>query len=96
MDNEVADFLRYCRLERRLADLTCKAYERDVRACVAFLRERGIEELAVVRAPDLRAFLAKEAETRPALGSQTRTVAALKASGSQPRPHTISLSTSTA
>ena len=30
MDNEVADFLRYCRLERRLADLTCKAYERDV------------------------------------------------------------------
>ena len=78
MDNEVTDFLRYCRLERRLADLTCKAYERDVRACVAFLRERGIEELAAVRPPDLRAFLAKEAETRPAVGSQTRTVAALK------------------
>lgn len=78
MDNEVADFLRYCRLERRLADLTCQAYERDVRACVAFLRERGIEELTAVRPPDLRAFLAKEAETRPAVGSQTRTVAALK------------------
>lgn len=78
MDNELADFLRYCRLERRLADLTCKAYERDVRACVAFLRERGIEELAEVRAPQLREFLAREAETRPAVGSQTRTVAALK------------------
>lgn len=78
MDNEVADFLRYCRLERRLADLTCKAYERDVRACVAFLRERGIEELAEVRAPQLREFLATEAKTRPAVGSQTRTVAALK------------------
>lgn len=60
MDNELADVLRYCRLERRLADLTCKAYERDVRAWVAFLRERGIEELAEVRAPQLRELLAKE------------------------------------
>jgi len=78
MDNELADFLRYCQLERRLAEATCKAYERDVRACLAFLRDQGIEELATVRPPDLRAFLAKEAETRPAVGSQTRTVAALK------------------
>ena len=34
--------------------------------------------MALLRPPDLRAFLAKEAETRPAVGSQTRTVAALK------------------
>jgi hypothetical protein len=33
---------------------------------------------AAVRPPDLRAFLAADAETRPAVGSQTRTVAALK------------------
>ena len=78
MQNELADFLRYCRLERRLAETTCKAYERDVRACLSFLRERGIEGLAAVRPPDLRAFLAAEAERRPAVGSQTRTVAALK------------------
>jgi integrase/recombinase XerC len=32
----------------------------------------------VVRPPDLRRFLAAEAERRPALGSQARTVAALK------------------
>jgi site-specific recombinase XerD len=32
MDTEVADFLTFCRVERRLAELTCRAYERDVRA----------------------------------------------------------------
>src|SRR6266545_4882269 len=78
MREEVADFLHYCRIERRLAEMTCKAYERDVRACLAFLSERGIRDLGLVRPPDLRAFLAAEAERRPALGSQTRAVAALK------------------
>jgi site-specific recombinase XerD len=69
VQSELVDFLRYCRLERWLAEATCKAYERDVRACIAFLRERGIDDLAAVRPPDLRAFLAAEAETRPAVGS---------------------------
>src|SRR5204863_8466330 len=78
MREEVADFLHYCRIERRLAEMTCKAYERDVRACLAFLSERGIRDLGLVRPLDLRAFLAAEAERRPALGSQTRAVAALK------------------
>lgn len=27
MQAEVSDFLHYCRIERRLADLTCSAYE---------------------------------------------------------------------
>ena len=35
MREEVADFLHYCRIERRLSEITCKAYERDVRACDA-------------------------------------------------------------
>src|SRR5712691_1672049 len=78
MQAEVSDFLHYCRIERRLADLTCSAYERDVTACVRFLNESGIEDLHLVRPPDLRRFLAAEAERRPALGSQARTVAALK------------------
>jgi site-specific recombinase XerD len=78
MEAALADFLRHCRLERRLADLTSSAYERDVRACLAFLRAQGIDDLARVRPPDLRDFLAAEAERRPALGSQARTVAALK------------------
>jgi len=72
MDEEVADFLHYCRIERRLADLTCAAYERDVKACVRFLNEHGIDELRLVRPPDLRRFLAAEAERRPAVGSQAR------------------------
>jgi site-specific recombinase XerD len=78
MDLELAGFLHFCAVERRLAPLTCSAYERDIRACIAFLRENGIGDLALVRPPQLRAFLAAEAERRPALGSQARTVAALK------------------
>jgi hypothetical protein len=42
MFNALSDFLIYCRVERRLADLTCKAYERDVRACLGFMRSQGI------------------------------------------------------
>jgi site-specific recombinase XerD len=76
--DEVDDFLHFCRVERRLAPLTCSAYERDIRACVTFLSEHGIGDLALVRPPDLRRFLASEVERRPALGSQARTVAALK------------------
>jgi integrase/recombinase XerD len=79
MQSEVSDFLRYCRLERRLADLTCAAYERDVTACLRFLRAEGFKEWKAVRPPDLRNFLAAEAVTRPAASRQARTVAALKA-----------------
>jgi len=49
-----------------------------VRASLAFLRGQAIDYLARVRPLDLRAFLAAEAERRPALGTQARTVAALK------------------
>ncbi len=34
---ELADFLRFCRSERRLAPMTCSAYERDVSACLDYL-----------------------------------------------------------
>jgi site-specific recombinase XerD len=78
MFNALSDFLIYCRVERRLADHTCKAYERDVRACLQFLRGHGIAALAEIRTPDLRRFLAQEATRRPAPSSQARTVAALR------------------
>lgn len=78
MFNALSDFLIYCRIERRLADLTCKAYERDVRACLDFLHGEGIAALAEIRTPDLRRFLAQEATHRPAPSSQARTVAALR------------------
>jgi site-specific recombinase XerD len=78
MDREVEAFVRFCRFERRLADLTCRAYERDVRACLKYLRGEGADSWSAVRPPDLRAFLADEAVRRPAASSQARTVAALK------------------
>jgi site-specific recombinase XerD len=49
MFNALSDFLIYCRIERRLADLTCEAYERDVRTCLEFLRSQGISALAEIR-----------------------------------------------
>jgi integrase/recombinase XerD len=78
MLNALSDFLIYCRIERRLADLTCKAYERDVRACLDFMRAQGISTLIEIRTPDLRRFLAEETPHRPAPSSQARTVAALR------------------
>jgi hypothetical protein len=32
MENALEDFMHHCRIERRLAPLTCSAYERDVTA----------------------------------------------------------------
>jgi site-specific recombinase XerD len=74
----LADFLIYCRVERRLSELTCTAYERDVRACIEFLRDQGVDALNEVRTPDPRRFLVAETEHRPAPSSQSRTVAALR------------------
>lgn len=78
MRAELDDFLHYCHVERRLAPLTCAAYERDVRACLTFLQRSGVDELGSVRVTDLRRFLADESLRRPAASSQARTVAALK------------------
>jgi integrase/recombinase XerC len=79
MQDALDDFLTYCRIERRLAPLTCSAYARDVTACLRFLQAQlGIRAWAEVRPPHLRRFLADEAIRRPAASSQARTVAALK------------------
>jgi site-specific recombinase XerD len=78
METALEDFAHHCRIERRLAPLTCSAYERDVGACLRFLQTQGIADWSAVRPPDLRRFLADEATRRPAPASQARTVAALK------------------
>ena len=80
MREEVADFLHYCRIERRLAEMTCKAYERDVTACMRFLQAEGAREWATVRPPELRRFLADEATHRPAPSSQAYLRSALSRS----------------
>jgi site-specific recombinase XerD len=78
VQTEIDDFLRYCESERRLAPLTCAAYERDVRACRRFLARARVRAWGQVRPLDLRRFLAAEAKRRPSPSSQARTVAALK------------------
>jgi site-specific recombinase XerD len=78
MFDALCDFLIHCRVERRLSELTCRAYERDVGACLRFLSDGGTATLLAVRTPHLRRFLAAEAEHRPAPASQARTVAALR------------------
>ncbi len=78
MRRELADFLDYCRVERRLAPMTCSAYERDVGTCIAFLEREGIVTVREVGPAHLRRFLAEESMRRPAPSSQARTVAALK------------------
>lgn len=78
MEIEIQDFVRFCAVERRLAPLTCSAYERDVRACERFLAAEACSGWDAVRVPDLRRFLADEAVRRPAPSSQSRTVAALR------------------
>lgn len=78
MLDALSDFLIYCRVERRLSDPTCKAYERDARACLQHLGDEGITTLGDIRTPDLRRFLAKEATHRPSPASQARTTAALR------------------
>jgi site-specific recombinase XerD len=75
--NALSDFVVFCRVERRLAELTCKAYERDVRACVEHLRGQELAVLAEAQTVHLRRFLA-EATHRPSPSSQARTVAALR------------------
>ncbi len=75
---ELADFLRFCAFERRLAPMTCSAYERDVSACLDYLQGEEFENLADVRVTHLRAFLAEEQKRRPAVSSQARTTATLK------------------
>jgi site-specific recombinase XerD len=78
MLNAVADYVIYLRVERRLSDATCIAYERNIRKCIEFLRSQGIAALAEVHTPDLRRFIADEATRRPSPSSQTQTVAALR------------------
>jgi integrase/recombinase XerD len=76
--NALSDFVIFCRVERGPAPLTCKAYERDVRACLEHLRGQGVAALAEVRTVHLRAFLAADAEHRPSPSSQARAIAALR------------------
>jgi site-specific recombinase XerD len=72
---ELADFLRFCASEGRLAPMTCSAYERDVSACLDYLQGEGIRDLGDAKVTHLRAFLGEEQNRRPAVSSLARTAA---------------------
>lgn len=78
MQSALNNYIVYCRVERRLSELTWKAYERILRCCLAFLRDEGIAALAEVHTRDLRAFTADQAEHRSAPASQAQTVVAVR------------------
>ena len=64
MKEELSDFLRFCAVERRLAPLTCSAYERDVSACLGYLQVQGFEDLSEVRPTHLQRVTAHDCEER--------------------------------
>jgi site-specific recombinase XerD len=78
MFDALSDFMTHYRVERRLADPTCKGYERDVRSCLEYLHTQNILALVDIRTADLRRFLTEEATHRPSPSSQARTTAALR------------------
>jgi site-specific recombinase XerD len=79
MRDELVDFLRFCVVERRLAPLTCAAYERDVLACLGYLEGQGFDDLAEVR-PTAPARVPRREREAPAAGAVEpgRATAALK------------------
>lgn len=72
------EFLSHCEIERGLAELTCKAYRRDIATCIDYLKSIGVDQLEDVRVAHLRKFLTVESEHRPAPGSRARVVVAVR------------------
>jgi integrase/recombinase XerC len=54
----VNKFIRHLEYERRLSDLTCKHYRRDLDALLAFCDENGVESWVRVDSEHIRAFSA--------------------------------------
>jgi len=55
----IAKFIRHLEYERRLSDLTCKHYRRDLDALLGFCEEQGIECWRDVDSEHVRAYSAK-------------------------------------
>lgn len=54
---ELYGFDTYLKQEKKTAENTCKAYERDIRAFGRFLKERGVSDLAGATAADVASYL---------------------------------------
>jgi integrase/recombinase XerD len=79
----VQTYLDHLSVERGLAANTLKSYRRDLRRYLAFLDERGVDELGVVGEQDVAAFLMRlregDSDHQPlASGSAARTLVAVR------------------
>ena len=54
----IEKFIRHLSHERRLSDMTCKSYRRDLRALAAFCDRQNIGEWSKLRDDDVRAYSA--------------------------------------
>lgn len=77
VDAVVADYLGHIRVERGLAANTVSAYRRDLGRWMAFLAERGIEEIAEVTSVEVDEF-ARQLSAELAPASAARTVVAVR------------------
>ena len=68
-------FLARLRVNDALSPNTLRAYEADIRACMAYLSSRGCDELRTVTLDDLRLWLAHEARTHARSTMARKTVA---------------------
>lgn len=78
MERCCAEFLNQLYVERGLSDNTIAAYRRDLRAYVAFLAERGIEEPGAVGRRDVEDFVAARRNAGYAAASVNRALSAVK------------------
>lgn len=78
MERCCAEFLNQLYVERGLSDNTIAAYRRDLRAYVAFLAERGIEEPGAVGRRDVEGFVAARRDAGYADASVNRALSAVK------------------
>lgn len=78
MEIDLADFVSYIASEKGLSRNTIEAYQRDIRAFIAFLREEGITAFTHVKYHHLIGFLAKMRAANYATASISRNCISLK------------------
>jgi len=75
----VTAFARHLGAERGLSEHTQRAYAADLRALMAYERDRGITDLSAVRLSDLRSWLAAQSENGAARSTLARRAASARA-----------------
>ncbi len=78
MDELIDDFVASLAFERSLAQNTCEAYARDLRAFAAFLKKCGKTDAREIKRDDIAEFLRSERESGMASATRARRSAAIR------------------